>query len=168
MNDTGSTDDKQKLVELRRWRLQENLDAWQRAELMLADDEYGPLWWAGKRDLAWFQTADALGSYHRQHGRWPDGSDQTVSAARHLYVWLYETRRAATGHGKRATSLTTERRAYLSDAAPGWDDDLTSDGRSRDEKVEHANALRAVHSRRKFEERQALAATLLNAPEHSD
>lgn len=80
-------------------------------------DRLGPEWDRGSRADVWLRSADALGSFFREQGRWPSKSAADVGERR-LGSWLHNRRQdARTGAG-----WTAERAAHLDSAAPGWND----------------------------------------------
>lgn len=89
--------------------------AWSPQRLSYLDQEAPG--WQMSRDDRWRGNADQLGSFYREHGRWP-----RLGAAGdegRLGRWLAGQRTTARGKGTYAWS--SQRQAYLDAFAPGWE-----------------------------------------------
>jgi hypothetical protein len=88
------------------------LPEWRRAVL----ERDAPGWDStGSRADAWHRTADEVGEFLRIHGRLPS-KRATGGEERRLGAWLHNRRQ----NERVGTGWTSERAAYLDQAAPGW------------------------------------------------
>lgn len=87
-----------------------------------ADETAVPEWVVSARDAVsshtreerWRTRCRELGAFRELHARWPNGNSRKISE-KTLGLWL-GTQRTASRKG----TLSSERREYLDDVAPGW------------------------------------------------
>ena len=108
------TIDPSKLKYLRALRLRSDLTAAETHELDMADAAYGERWWMRTSDRRWLANVDELAAIRRT-GRWPTRSDRIGAWFNNLRYWAHNP------DSPQAVSLTSERRRYLDEIAPGWD-----------------------------------------------
>jgi hypothetical protein len=123
-----SVGDATKVKMMTEWRQSTCLQPWQVAELLIADEEWGPQWWETgnsktgdesaltPRERAWQETHRPIGTFKDEHDRWPSQSATDVAEkqdGRRL-------NKLRVLNNATPSQVPEPRRKFMDLVAPGW------------------------------------------------